>query len=304
MNHCITLDMVMLVALAGVSSAAEEKVPNIQKAPVQLEGYASPMEAYNAHREALKNRDWPTVFHSTAPGDRMGLFFPGFDACILCDKLKEQDAHAILKKYRIDRDEMMRQYEKKYLEIYGIDLAKLQADYQKKCEEYEEKYRAQHGVDLFPWKKIPQLTPKGPYTLPRDYPQFTPPPPDEQLLTYLAYQLLNDKEGFVVEVSKLVFDSENSLPRLGNLEQLKIAGDKARGSYNQTVGITRYTSFDREGKKTDYYQTRKTIHFRRINGRWFVGEYTEEDFQKKWTEEIEKKRPHKPTSGASHQGPS
>ena len=80
---------------------------------------------------------------------------------------------------------------------------------------------------------------------------------------------LSDKAGFFSDTRDLILKRGGEFPQFGPLYDVRVAGDAATGLTTMT---TSFEKSDETGIKKVYTTDVKTHRFRRINGRWFVGD--------------------------------
>jgi hypothetical protein len=154
--------------------------------------YPSPTAVFDAYREARDKREWRKVFSLLTTDAQNDAVFESLFACAAGNPNNQQE---IIKKY-VDIAAVDAEYEKKYMEKHGIDIA--------------ESNRL-HGSD----------------------PKYKPRAPDRDLKVDATALHVKDKAGFVEAVAKL--SEKNPVSPLGALEHLVVKGDTATGSAKETV---------------------------------------------------------------------
>jgi hypothetical protein len=94
-------------------------------------------------------------------------------------------------------------------------------------------------------------------------------PLDFELWRKIVLRRLSDKAGFFSDTRDLTLKRGGEFPQFGPLYDIRVAGDAATGLTTMT---TSFEKSDETGIKKVYTTDVKTHHFRRLNGRWFVGD--------------------------------
>jgi hypothetical protein len=212
-------------------------------------GFKTPYEAYEAYRKASEKRDWHAVFSCLTPGSQDSMIVSTYyDWLFVAENPK---VGAMLSRFRLTPDQVLSEYEeaqRRLDEKQGIasPAATDAPAYQK----------PQAGQRAVPGPPDSHTVPAG---RPLDYERFS----------RIILKRVSDKTAFFAESSELAFSRRGDLVRLGALKDLRIAGETAIGRMTFT---DYYLGFDRgEKPKKIYTSVAKEIGFRKINGRWFVG---------------------------------
>jgi len=303
MRRMIALVSLALVLMLGPAApAADPSRPEVRGGPA-AQGYGSPREAYEAYRRALDKDDWRTAFHCFTPAARDDQVFATFDGATF--RAEEPKVAAAMKKYGLDLDTVLKEYTKQYRDKHGVDLEKLEAERARRYHERMKKYlddlpkaanakdglvtvpapaEAQPEPSVPPLVAVPQpagVPPEppvpaiwGPPMPAEEEPEPSMPPIDYELLRDVVLRLVADKAGFYEEVNRAIRpEKKEDLLRatLGPLQRVAMTGERATGWITVTGYHLARRSDGIERKEADPAWPRR-LHFRRLGGRWFLGE--------------------------------
>ena len=191
----LTLFVPIFLFAASCASSGDDKTEKKTK-----KQHSSPKAVFDAYRELRGKREWRKVFSLLTPEAQNDAVFEDFFSCTMSNS---KETAAIIRKY-VDGAAVNDEYEKRYKNKHGIDLAQ---------------HRAGHETD----------------------PKYVPPKHDEQLWRDVVVAHIKDKAGFNEVVAKH-FDKRDaklaekeSVMLLGDLEHLVLHGDTATGSAKQTI---------------------------------------------------------------------
>jgi hypothetical protein len=206
--------------------------------------YSSPKAVFDAYREARLKRDARTFFSLLTPQAQNDEVFETFFSC-----MERQGTDTITGRHS-EAEEIGRIVEK------YVDVASLHAD-------YEKKYKEKHGIDI---AKV---------TAGHENDQtFVPPPHDDQLWRDVVASHVKDKAGFYEAVAKSFEDraakqhEENPVMPLGDLENLVVHEDTATGSVKETILRSGGESSRKPEEEPPVYD--RPLKFQRINGGWLI----------------------------------
>ena len=252
----------LLIASWCQVAVAADPAPEKQVTTQPVKGYSSPQEAFNAMRVAGDRRDWRTAFASLTSTNQDAAVFGLFDDCSFCEEGKPK-VRAAMKKYGLETGKVMAEYSKEYRQKHGIDLDKLAAEAEKHFKEHAEKYLKAHPeIARSPGIAIPMPYEPGEKTGP------SPPPVDGEILSKVVLRMVTDKIGFYEEACEAIRPKVKDIltPDYGDLEGLKVSGDRATG----WVAVTRYHLGG--NTKEAEAPVRVECCFRKVNGKWYNGE--------------------------------
>lgn len=216
----------------------------------QQDGYSSPRDVFNAFRKARNSRDYRTEFYCLTPDSQDQATF---------GLVEEQPAYQLLE-FPIKAKVL------ETLTKYGPKWSIVEA-------EYKTKYHKKYGID--PPCSAEEIVRNGGPALAKRFPrEVNAPPPssDDALLYDIVLSLVPDKAKLYEEVN-LAHTGGDALPRIGKLHGLDIHGDTAVGYLRETVVSYQRGTTDQTKKKAEDVVW-KPFSFRRLNGRWFVDEFT------------------------------
>ena len=114
----VVLLLVPLLSLTGSWTNAEDDT-----APQR---YSSPEAVFDVYRVALAKRDWRKCFYLGTPkfqDDRV------YEAYVLCRLFRSKEGLAVVRKYLVNGATINDEYNRKYKDKHGIDLASLVAEH-------------------------------------------------------------------------------------------------------------------------------------------------------------------------------
>jgi hypothetical protein len=258
-------------------------------------GYASPLEAFEARRDALAKRDWRKAFASLTPEVQdTEIFYLGlgwlwveegmeggpFDGLGEAER-KEGMARlrATMKKYGLDAERLWTEYDKRYLAAHGVDLAKIKVELRRRGRERMERRFKGHPAERAEVEKYIKEHPEvaDQFLLPPEpgeAPDPSLPELDDELLENVIPTLVTDRSAFYEAASEIftpkVKRKSGYDDDFGNLKGLKVSGDTAKG------WIVWSRSRMENGTRDVWEPVRVLRKFRRLDGRWY-NDYTSDD---------------------------
>jgi len=267
MRRTIALVSLALVPILSLAAPAADPGRHEASNGPAAQGYGSPREAYEAYRRALDKDDWRTAFHCFTPAARDDQVFRTFDAATF--RAEEPKVGAAMKKYGLGVETVMKEYTKQYRDKHGVDLEKLQAEIDRRRQERLKEYLNDHPEARTVQGDLEAVT------VPAEVqPKLSMPPFDHELLREIVLRSVTDNAGFYTDVNRAIRPAKKNdtlRPTLGPLERVTITGDRATG----WITVTNYhLAFEADGierKEADPPWPQR-MHFRRLGGRWFVGQ--------------------------------
>jgi hypothetical protein len=184
-----------------------------------------------------------------------------------CIYHEDSKVRPVMKKYGLETDKVMSQYNKEYKRKYGVDLDKLQAEADKRSKERFDRHLKSHPEIA---KAKSDVAVPVPYE-PGEAPEPSPPPFDSEMLSRVVLGLVSDKAAFYAEASEATVSKVKDVaePDYGDLHGLTVSGNSAAG----WVTVTTYCLHMRPGKpdaREPNPPHREQHCFCKLNGRWYV----------------------------------
>jgi len=274
----VLVSVLIITCLLGMSSSSV----CLAEEPAALEpipsGYDSPQAAYEAYAAAGEARDWKTQYDAMTPATREMQWW-GLNEFAFVFRKNDEAVIAALEQFGITDKSLDAVYYRKYQEKHGIDLENLRAEHEKNKEKVCAQYRKDHPEILEEWKKN-----GGAESYPGEiFQNIKPEVPglDRPLFHQSVLSMVPDQREFFAALTEATTPTEPGrlAPRIGKLQRVTISGERATGY----VMVTTFHLETAEGRRNSPV-TKPTdkvvadqpfaepITFRRIDGRWYVGD--------------------------------
>jgi hypothetical protein len=240
----------------SLQSVAQTKLPT----PTPAKAYSSPREVFDALRAAIAKQDWRAVYYCHTREARDNLVFEAYFGCNM--QLHNPKVLAVLKKYGADPDAITADYQKRYQEKHGVDIAQLSADRANMRAKAVAAYSRKQG------KNAPsQKNPGAVTAVLIDQADLGPPLPrtDEMLFREVVTARVTDKAGFFEAANKIFANTEQP-PQIGELTALTVKGNTALGHANKIIYHVSTTAG--QPPKRIAQNIARTYHFRKSQYGW------------------------------------
>lgn len=228
-----------------ISLMAAILLPSLAVAEATGPPFSTPNEVFEAFRDAHDNHKWLDEFNCFTRSAQTNMVYELYVACAARDN--DSATMAILKSHNVDPTLVGSDYENRYKQKHGVDLAKARAQSEQKLEEYR-RSPVKSEKTLMDALAMPSL--------------------DQGILEEVVCARIKNKAKFYDDVSKRLFGSQDSPSRFGNLERVTVHGSTA-------VGFATFTSYHLE-----HYPNRpikpvkdtftKEFHFEKADGGWLI----------------------------------
>ncbi len=253
----------------GEEPAALEPIPS---------GYDTPQAAYDAYVTAGKARDWKTQYDAMTPATREMHWWGLYELASVW-RADDQKVIAVLEQFGINNESFEAIYYRKYKEKHGVDLKKIEAEHERNKEKVLAQYRKDHP-EIFEESKKNGLAKPLPGEI---FQNIKPEVPglDRTLYHQSMQELAGDERAFFAAITEATTATEPSElePHIGDLQRVTVSGDRATGHvmvtmfFRETVDGKRYSPVKiPTGKILADRPVAEPITFRRIDGRWYVGD--------------------------------
>ena len=166
---------------------------------------------------------------------------------------------ALVERYGIEQMAISAECCKRYKEKHGIDIEKIQTQYQeKRASAVAEYYRKQGITEPAP---VPEYVTKD-IVMPRL------PPMEKDLDQKILFERIGDRVAFLVAAYKVLRNPDDDPKCIGQLNNVRVNGDKATGQATQRIYNLRSTAGQPPQK--GWQDIDGPFYFIKINGGWFI----------------------------------